>query len=103
MKQPKIIMREESDNAIETGASYRIEWPCGMRLWFDVWYDNGEITGDWNKYIFFTTDEQDMKEEAFQYANDDQTGAYNFMDALTLASDAYETLLKKQGVTINNI
>ena len=62
MKQPKIIKREEPKNAIDTGASYLIEWPCGISLWFNVWHDNGETTGDWNKYIFHTNDDDDMKE-----------------------------------------
>ena len=101
MTEAKIINKEENDNAIDNGASYLIEWPCGMQLWFDVWHDNGEITGDWNKYIFYTTDDDDMKEQAFQNANNDEAGAYNFATALELATLEFEALLEKQGVTIN--
>lgn len=86
MKTPKIIDKEIT----EDGVSYRIQWPCGMTLWFDVWRDeDGEITGDWNKYIFFTDNEDDMKEKAFQDAHNDEAGAYNYADALSIASDAY--------------
>ena len=56
-----------------------------MLLWFDTWYsDNNEFTGDWNKYIFYTSDKQDMKEQAFQNAHNNEIGAYNFNTALEL-------------------
>lgn len=78
------------------GASYHLQWPCGMVLWFDVWPDeNGDVNGDWNKYIFFTTDEQDMKEKAFQEAQDDEVGAYNFAEALAICAADYLDNVKK--------
>jgi hypothetical protein len=87
MNTAKIIAKEYNDN----GASYRIQWPCGMKLWFDVYTDEyGDVNGDWNKYIFHTDDEQDMKEKAFQEAHNDEVGAYNFADALALAAADYQ-------------
>jgi len=86
MKTPKIIASEYTKD----GASYRIKWPCGMTLWFDLWRDeDGQLTGDWNKYIFHTNDEEDMKEKAFQEANNDDAGAYNYSDALDIATMQY--------------
>ena len=87
MKTPTIINKEYT----EDGASYCIQWPCGMKLWFDVWQDdNGDTNGDWNKYIFFTDNEQDMREKAFQDANNAEVGAYNFSEAYDIASAQYE-------------
>lgn len=38
-----------------------------MSLWMDIHSDSdGELYADWNKYIFFTNDAQDMKEQKFQ-------------------------------------
>lgn len=87
MQNPKIIQTEKHDD----GISVLIDFGEGMRLWFDAWRDeSGDITGDWNKYIFYTNDEQDMREKAFQDANDSESGAYNFATALELAGDALE-------------
>lgn len=61
-----------------------------MVLWFDVWtYESGDVTGDWNKFIFHTENEQDMRERAFMQACSDEAGAYNFATALDLAAAAY--------------
>lgn len=87
----KILRTEKTTD----GMSVQIDFGGGMILWFDVWKDDcGDITGDWNKYIFRTDNEQDMKEKAFQEAHNDEAGAYNFATALELASDAYESNLK---------
>lgn len=87
MKIPKIIATDKTS----VGTSYHIDFGNNMLLWFDVWEDEGgEITGDWNKYIFFADDEQDMKEKDFQEANNDEVGAYNFADALSLCREQYE-------------
>lgn len=87
MKTPKIIDKQYTDD----GASYRIQWPCGMTLWFDLWRDGyGDFTGDWNKYIFFTDNEDDLRERDFQDANNEEAGAYNFADALSLSIEQYE-------------
>lgn len=73
-------------------ASYRIDFGDDMILWFDVWInEDNEIAGDWNKYIFFTDNEDDVKEKAFQEANNEDVGAYNFMTALELCEDQFLT------------
>ena len=82
----KILQVEYTDE----GASYQIQFNDEMILWFDTWRDeDGEITGDWNKYIFHTNNEQDMKDKAFQEANNDKAGAYNYAAALE-ACEQYE-------------
>lgn len=86
-KEARIIAKEVTKD----GASYRIEWPCGMKLWFDITGNSVDgYTGDWNKYIFSTTSDQDMEEKAFQEAHNDDAGAYNFATAIELAIEAYE-------------
>lgn len=80
-KKPKIVKRD--------GDSFLIDFGGGMKLWFDTWKtDEGDITGDWNKYIFYTDDEQDMKEKAFQEYSNDEGDAVNFMAALELCEQA---------------
>jgi len=37
-----------------------------VSLWIDVDVVGGDVRCDWNKYIFFTNDAQDMKEKAIQ-------------------------------------
>lgn len=87
----KIIKTEKGAN----GNSYRIDFGDGIILWFDTWKtEDGELTGDWNKYIFYTNNEQDMKEKAFQDAHSDEAGAYNYITALELCEE-YESNLTK--------
>jgi hypothetical protein len=87
MQKPKIIKVEKSDN----GNSYQIKFNNEITLWFDTWRDSdGELMGDWNKYIFYDTNEQDVKEKAFMYANNDESGAYNYMTAWELCEE-YES------------
>ena len=77
----KIIKTEKSND----GNSYLIDFGDGMTLWFDTWQDqDGEFSGDWNKYIFHLDDEEDLREHTFQYASNDESGAYNFMTAMEL-------------------
>lgn len=72
----------------ENGMSFQIDFGNGMVLWYDAWKNkDGEVTGDWNKYIFRTDNAQDMEEKAFQDANSDEAGAYNFATALELAEE----------------
>lgn len=67
----------------EQSTSYKIDFDGDMALWFDTWLDDdGEITGDWNKYIFTVGNEKDNKIKAFQDANSDAGGAYNYATAL---------------------
>jgi hypothetical protein len=89
MTTPKIIKVEKSEN----GNSYQIDFGDNMVLWFDLYKDaDGELTGDWNKYIFGVHNEQDQKEKAFQEANSDEAGAYNYMTALELCEEYQNSL-----------
>ena len=73
----------------ENGNSYQIDFD-GVLVWFDTWRDDdGELTGDWNQYIFTIGNEQDEKVRAIQDAHNDEVGAYNYMTALELA-ESYE-------------
>jgi hypothetical protein len=60
----------------------------GKDYWMDVCYDEKyrEINIDWNQYIFYLTDEDDMEREAFQENCD------NFDEA---TSEVYWTLLRE--------
>lgn len=97
IKYPKIIAVETIKHASgEQSNSYRVQFNKNMILWFDTERDeNGELTGDWNKYIFFDTDEQDQKDKAFQDANSDEAGAYNYMTAIELCEQYELNLLSK--------
>lgn len=69
------------------GTSYRIDFGNGMVLWFDAEDGPYGLTGDWNKYIFFTDNEEDMRIKAFQEASSAEAGAYNYMTALEAIED----------------
>lgn len=73
----KIIQTEQAEN----GNSYRIDFGAGMVLWFDTWEENGEIMGDWNQYIYFLDDADDVKKKAFQ------EDPANFQTAMDLVSE----------------
>ena len=71
--------------------SIKIDFGNHMILWFDAHKDeDGEITGDWNKYIFYDNNEDDQKIKEFQNANSDDAGAYNYAGALE-ACELYES------------
>ena len=57
-----------------------------MKLWIDVSVYKGEIQADWNKYIFFTTDENDMLIKKFQEDCDNfdtfTSEAINFLEVI---------------------
>jgi len=82
---PRVIATEKNSHT----TSYQIDFGGGMILYFDTWNDSDGLTGDWNKYIFHIDNARDMEEKAFQEANSDEAGAYNFAAALE-ACEAYE-------------
>lgn len=90
-KYPHIVKHEPIN---ENGfVSLLIAFSENMVLWFDAHKnEDGEITGDWNQYIFFTDNEDDMAIKAFQEANNDEVGAYNYMTALELAETLFDNL-----------
>lgn len=55
----------------------------GMNIWVDVWVQDGELTADWNQYIFFLKNPDDVKKRDYQN-NDD-----NFIECTSLAIQAY--------------
>jgi hypothetical protein len=61
-----------------------------FNLWVDIWEDSsGELTADWNKYIFYLWNEQDVKEREFMGKD------YNF-DMFTSAAISYYELMNAQ-------
>lgn len=80
---PKIIKVEPMNP--DGYISALIDFGGGMKLWFDAHKDeDGEVTGDWNQYIFGTNNEHDQKVKAFQEAHNDEVGAYNYATAIEL-------------------
>lgn len=56
-----------------------------LKVWVDVWKDDsGETVADWNKYIFFTDNEDDMRIKKFQ------ENVWNFEQATSVAITYYE-------------
>lgn len=89
---PRIIKTEPTtpDGQISFLIDFGIIDGEPMQLWFDAYKDeDGEVAGDWNRYIFHTNNEQDMKEKAFQEAHNDEVGAYNYATALELAETLF--------------
>ena len=73
-------------------SSVQIETENNLKIWFDVWenrtyeeiYEEPEITGDWNKYIFNLDNVEDLKIKEFQ------DNSENFSECLELAIYEYE-------------
>lgn len=63
--------------------SVLIDTKKGFNVWVDVWYKDDEIFADWNKYIFYLDDEDDVKQKEFQEDSN------NFMEATEEAIDFY--------------
>ena len=64
-----------------------------LSVWFDLWIDNdNELTGDWNKYIFYLNDKNDLE------IQDYQSNAENFTTCFELA----EEYLKEKNILIEN-
>ncbi len=54
-----------------------------MEIWVDVWFDDDDYATEWNKYIFHTGCENDMKIKEFQGSVE------NFEKASEVAIDYY--------------
>ncbi len=84
------VIKTESDAGIVS--SVQIQTENNLKIWFDVWedrtyeevYEEPEITGDWNKYIFKLDNSEDLKIKEFQ------NNSENFSECLDLAIDEYE-------------
>lgn len=56
-----------------------------LKVWVDVVEDSsGELVADWNKYIFYTNNEEDMEIKRFQ------EDCNNFIEATEEAISYYE-------------
>jgi len=88
-------------------SSVQIETENNLKIWFDVWedrtyeeiYEEPEITGDWNKYIFKLDNSEDLKIKEFQ------NNSENFSECLELAINEYEkhkSFKVHGGYTISN-
>ena len=67
----------------ETG-SVLIDTKKGFNVWVDVWKDENELTADWNKYIFYLDNENDVEIRTFQ------EDCNNFIEATEVAIDFYQ-------------
>jgi hypothetical protein len=61
---------------IDDSGSVLVKAKNGIEVWVDVWEQDGELTADWNKYIFYP---QDVKIKEFQESCD------NFIEATEIA------------------
>lgn len=88
-------------------SSVQIETENNLKIWFDVWedrtyedpYEEPEITGDWNKYIFKLDNVEDLKIKEFQ------NNSENFSECLELAINEFEkhkSFKVHGGYTISN-
>ena len=100
------VIKTESENGLVS--SVQIETENNLKIWFDVWedrnhtetmFDEIEITGDWNQYMFDLKDSEDLKVKRFQENSD------NFEECLELAVEEYEkhkSFKVHGGYTISN-
>lgn len=59
----KIVKFERSEDWISVLVEDTTE---KIQTWMDVWIEDDDLMTDWNKYIFFTEDKNDMKEKEYQ-------------------------------------
>lgn len=69
---------------IDNTGSVLIDTEKGFNVWVDVSSTDGELTAEWNKYIFHLDNEEDVKIRTFQEDSD------NFIEATEEAIDFYE-------------
>lgn len=66
---------------IDDSGSVLVKAKNGIKVWIDVYEQDGELTADWNKYIFYLDNPQDVKIKEFQ------ENCSNFMEATEIAID----------------
>lgn len=74
---------------IDDNGSVLVKAKNGIEVWVDVLEQDGELTADWNKYIFYLDNPQDVKIRKFQENCD------NFIEATEIAIDYYINNFKK--------
>lgn len=99
LKATKIIRdREKGSWAVQL-----FHKESGRYYWLDVTYDEEykEINVDWNQYIFYNTDEDDMERKAFQENCDNFDEADSLVYwALISEGELKETNVDRGGVEI---
>ena len=70
---------------IDDSGSVLVKAKNGIEVWVDVLVENGEYMAEWNKYIFYLDNPQDVKIREFQENCD------NFIEATEIAIDYYIT------------
>lgn len=70
---------------IDDSNSVFLQTNKGINVWVDVWLEDGEITADWNKYIFYLDNEEDVKIKKFQ------EDISNFEEATSIAISFIES------------
>ena len=68
---------------IDDSGSVLVKAKNGIEVWVDVLVENGEYMAEWNKYIFYLDNPQDVKIREFQENCD------NFIEATEIAIDYY--------------
>lgn len=61
-----------------------------IKVWVDVSVEDKDLSIDWNKYIFYLTDEEDVKIKQYQEAYTDEAGCYNADACFSLATSYLE-------------
>ena len=74
---------------IDSSGSVLVKAKNGIEVWVDVWQENDELMADWNKYIFYLDNPQDVKIKEFQENCD------NFDEATSIAIEYYINNCKK--------
>jgi hypothetical protein len=92
LKQIKMkVVKTESDAGRVSSVLIKVD--DNLQVWFDIWdksempssmFDEKELTGDWNKYIFDLKNSEDLKTKEFQMNSE------NYEECLDLAIDEYE-------------
>jgi hypothetical protein len=64
---------------------------ANLDLWVDIWYEGGDWSCDWNRYIFILTDGDDMGVKAYQEDLDNfdsvSSCAFSYLEDRDLISD----------------
>ena len=70
---------------IDDSGSVLVKAKNGIKVWVDVWEQDGELIAEWNKYIFYLDNPQDVQIREFQDNCD------NFDEATSIAITYYES------------
>lgn len=74
---------------IDDSGSVLVKAKNGIEVWVDILEQDGEYIAEWNKYIFYLDNPQDVKIREFQENCD------NFIEATEIAIDYYINNFKR--------